>query len=361
MRQPLACAVSRWHCVALCLAPVAVLCSGCYLVKQGAHLLAWQASAKKVECFLSDTSDASQYHFLLRCDTIKRFAVDSLGLAPNRNYTRYLVSEQQVAAHVVSACRPDSFAMRRWCYPIVGCIPYKGYFDSADAEREANRLRQDGLDVYVWGASGFSTLGILPDPIVSYMRRHDVYQLASLLIHEQTHSTMYLKGQAQFNEELATFVARQGALRFIARTRGDSSATYRSAQRSIDEGMAFDRFIGELCESLDSVYRSAVPRDEKLRRKAQIIADAKASLDDSASAYGSGRRFRRFVDSDINNAWLGVHQTYRQDLGLYERVYEACGQDLRRTVAVLLGARKGRKAPRKHLEKWLAGGGERTE
>ncbi len=348
----------RQHHFAFLFGPLlalSLLSSGCYVVEQGYHVLAYQARARKVERILEESDDRELREFLLLARRIKRYAVDSLGLAEDRNYTTYVETGRPYMVDVVSAAQADTFEQHRWCYPVVGCVPYKGFFDPDDATRLARRLEDRGLDVYRWQAGAFSTLGILTDPLLSHMRRYSVFGLASLIIHEQTHATIYLKGQAQFNEELATFVGTEGALRFVADTYGDSSQEYRAALQRLEDRRALRAFNGSLYAKLDSLYSSETDTDVILRKKKALIDSSKQRFLRTYSGHFGADRAERFLEKDINNAYLCVQHTYSRDLDLYYRVYAANGGDLRRTFEAILGAGDHPDDPKGYLRSMVLG------
>ncbi|MDR3341903.1 MAG: aminopeptidase, partial [Treponema sp.] len=197
--------------------------SGCYTLKQGVTMLGYLNRAVPLESLLTaspeepvdasgeeGSSDAAldKRRFVEQVLDIRRFAITALGLRESANYTRYVALDRDYLAAVVSAAAQDSFSRYEWWFPVVGKVPYKGFFDPKDARKEAEKLKKKDLDVWIRGVDAFSTLGWFSDPLYSYMRHYPVHQLADLIIHEQLHATVYLKGQSQFDEELAEFVGR---------------------------------------------------------------------------------------------------------------------------------------------------------
>ena len=193
---------------------VMALCSGCYTVKQGATFLGYLNRAVPLEKLITDddTPEAEADRlFAHRVMDIRRFAMEELGLAESRNYTRYVQLDRNFLAAVVSASADDSFARHYWRFPVVGRMPYKGFFNVNDARREREKLERRDLDVWVRGVDAFSTLGWFRDPLFSFMKDYSLYHLADLIIHELVHATVFLKNQVQFNEELAQFIGAEGA------------------------------------------------------------------------------------------------------------------------------------------------------
>jgi predicted aminopeptidase len=328
-----------------------IVFSGCYLPKQAYYLAGYYLRDRSIRSVKKKTSDNSLREFLTLAQSIKRFAVDSIGLSDDRNYTTYVETGRKHLVDVVMGSLPDTFELYKWCYPIVGCVEYKGFFDPRDARRQAARLKRKGYETYQWPSDAFSTLGILRDPLYSHMRDYTAFELASLIIHEQTHATLYIRGEAQFNEELASFVGEQGGLAFIAATRGDSSGAFHDATVQLGERRRFQAFIRVLRARLDSLYQSPFSRDRKLARKKEIIAASRQTFEESYDSWFTTGRYRFFADVNVNNAYIAALSLYNEDLGLYYRLYELDGRDLRRTVQELLTADTSSVPPKEYLER----------
>ncbi len=340
---------SRYIAILLLATAFAIMPGCCYLTKQGFHLARYQIKATKISRVLEKNDDPQLESFLELAGRIKRFAVDSLGLARGSNYSTYLDNPKGYAVDVVSAAKPDTFEQHAWCYPIVGCVPYKGFFAPEDAAIQAQLLSDKGLDIYTWKADAFSTLGFLTDPLVSYMQEYTPYELASLLIHEQTHATVYIRGQAQFNEELATFIGREGALRFLAATYGDSSNELTRARARLQDLRRFYRHIGQLYNRLDSLYAQPLGESETIARKNDIIAEDRERFLATYDSVYTTRLFRGFAKRKVNNAYLAVYQTYTRDLDLYYALLEQNNGDLRETIKQTLSVEKSKKPPKEYL------------
>ncbi|HUI92619.1 MAG TPA: aminopeptidase [Chitinivibrionales bacterium] len=332
-----------------------LLFSNCYLWKQGTRLLSYTASSVPIKKMEKDpkTPDSLR-HFFSLVNEITAYAADSIGLAKNSNFTKFVSIRKPYLIDLVAAAGKTDFVPYQWCYPLFGCWPLRGYFDSTDAIREAQRLKKLGLDVCLGRAEAFSTLGFLSDPIYSFMKRYSVYRIANLIIHEQTHATVYVKDHVDFNEELATFTGNEGALAFIRSKFGDSSTQFQNAVKESKDVSTYYRSVQSLYRALSAVYSSTVSLQEKLQKKAGVIAAFKDSIGRNYDAMFLTQDYRGIDKLDINNAFISLDMTYALDLDLFYKLYEEEDKDLRKTVAAvkLLSKKKG--DCKKNLEGFLS-------
>jgi predicted aminopeptidase len=279
--------------------------------------------------------------FLNVVTEISRFAVDSIGLVKSGNYSRYVSINKPYLVDVVCASGPADFNAYQWCYPLFGCWPLKGYFDRQDALREAGRLAKEGLDVYVGRVDAFSTLGFFSDPVYSFMEDFPVYRIADLIIHEQTHATIYVKNQVDFDEELAEFTGSEGALWFIRSKFGPASAVYETAVKLSKDNDTYYRLIHSLYAGLSAVYGdSGMPLSTKLARKRHMIDGFKDSLARNYDSIFLTKAFRGLEKAGINNAFIGIDMTYSRDLDLFYLLYAQKNRDLRTTLAAIKSIEK---------------------
>ena len=311
--------------------------SGCasqagYLIKEGSALLKYSTGARPVASLLSDPSTpADTRQFLLDVQSIRAFATTQIGLKSNDNYTRYKEVDRDHLVDVVQACDAASFDAYQWDYPFLGRLPYRGYYDRADADTEAARLRKEGYDVIVRPVDAFSTLGFLPDPLYSFMKRYSPFELASTLIHEQTHATLFLKGQPDFNEEMASFVGDTGAFLWLERTYGSDSPQVHDAEAQRADSELFVSLLHGLAVRLQSVYESGAPREEKLAQKKRIIDEFTAGLADGKALGFQTEGYAHLDRLRLNNAYLSLYRLYTDDVPLLKQWYDThCGSDLTR-------------------------------
>jgi predicted aminopeptidase len=337
------------------LACCALLLSGCYLWKQGTRVLSYTSRSVPIPKLLQrpETPDSLKQFFLL-VNEIRAYAADSIGLAKNSNFTRFVSINKPYLIDLVSAAGKADFVSYTWCYPFFGCWPLRGYFDNADAIREANRLKKLGLDVSLGRAAAFSTLGFLSDPVYSFMKNYSVYWIADLIIHEQTHTTVYVKNQVDFSEEFATFMGSEGALGFIRSKYGETSEQVQNAVKESRDIDTYYRSIQSLYRALSAVYGSTIPLKEKLQKKQEIIAGFKDSIARNYNAIFLTQEYRGIEKADINNALISLDMTYALDLDLFYKLYEKENRDLRATVARIKALSKKKGDCKKNLEDLLS-------
>jgi predicted aminopeptidase len=255
---------------------------------------------------------------------------------------------------VVSAAYRDTLKPYTWWFPIVGRVPYKGYFDFAEARKAAKGLAADGFDVYVRPSDAFSTLGFFNDPLLNTTLKGDSLDLVNTVIHELTHNTFYASGQAPFNESFAMFVGARGSAAFF-RSRGQQAAAARlDAEWEDDKLLA--RFWAQVIRSLDSAY-AAHPTDKATRIAARdtVYIRAREALVKTIAPQLKTINPRYAERVPLDNASLLARRVYASDLDVFDRVYDKEGRNLRRTIGRVIMLVKSQPAtPFKALANWLA-------
>lgn len=274
----------------------------------------------------------------------RRFAEDSLGLPAEQAFTQFTQLDRDTLVLVLSGARRDALVPKTWWFPVVGRLPYKGYFGRAEALAAERALARDGFDTYLRPAAAFSTLGWFNDPLLSSTLRADSVDLVNTVIHELTHNRYFAKGEAVFNESFANFVGARGAERFF-RARGDTLAARVSVDRWADDRVNA-AYWAQLYRALDSTFR-AHPGDS-LRARRLALRD---------SAYGEARRVLvdsvapqwRTIDREyavrvrLDNAALLARRIYLTDLEAFEAVYEEVGRDVRAAIDSLVVRHRARR------------------
>ena len=323
-----------------------LLFTGCYTLKQGFTLIGYLNKAVPLEKI--DDKD-----FVNLVKDIRSFAMEELGLAESRNYTRYVEIDRNYLAAVVSASAKDSFTRYEWNYPIVGSMPYKGFFNVDDARKERAKLEKKDLDVWVRPVEAFSTLGWFRDPLYSYMREYSPARLAGLIIHELVHATVFIKGQSNFNEELAEFIGTEGSRLYMESRYGIDSDEYKNMLVFETDSLSYVDFIQELISELEALYSGITPREEKLLEKERIITAAKERFETEYDSRFQSEDFRGFSETPVNNAFLEIYSLYYTDDNFYIDLYEKSGRNLPAFIAAAKTIKK-KGDPRAQLEKALS-------
>lgn len=274
----------------------------------------------------------------------RAFAVDSLGLPAGKAFTQYTQLDRDTLVLVLSGARQDALVPKLWRFPVVGRLPYKGYFDLQDALEAEQALAADGYDTNLRPASAFSTLGWFNDPLLSTTLRADSVALVNTVIHELTHNRYFAKGDATFNESFANFVGARGAQRFFL-ARGDSLLALRAALRWEDDRL-LAAFWAELYAAVDSIFKAHPGdslRSRRLTLRDSIYAAARQTLVDSLAP-----RLRTISPAyaervPLDNAALLARRVYLTGVEDFEAVYDSLGRELRVAVDSLVARhRRGR-------------------
>jgi predicted aminopeptidase len=260
----------------------------------------------------------------------RAFAADSLGLAVGKTYTTYVDVGRDTLLLVLSASRQDKLREVTWRYPIVGIVPYKGFFNANTARREAQRLDQQGLDTFLRPSGAFSTLGYLSDPLFSTAMSRDTMELVATVIHELAHNTLYVKSQTPFNESFASFVGYRGAEAFF-RARRDTLDAHRAAARWRDE-RTLDVFYAELARRLDSAYADPLSGAQLTQVRASLFGWARDQLRGKVGQSLETYDWRWFAEAPLNNAVVIAERLYRMDLNLFDEIYLQTNADIAKTI-----------------------------
>ena len=328
--------------------------TGCYLSRAGWEEARILAGRQKITQLVSDSridaATRAKLHLVLAA---RDFARDSIGLAVGESFTTYSHLRRDTLVLVLSAAYRDRLEPYTWWFPIVGRVPYKGFFDFDAARKAARDLQAEGFDTYLRPSAAFSTLGWFNDPLLSTTLRYDSLDLANTVIHEVTHNTFYAPGQAVFNESFATFVGARGAEWFF-RSRGDSLRA-RLAIQDWEDDKELGRFWTHLWRQLDSAYRANPEnRDARLAARDTIYAKARRLLVDSVGPRLTRIDPRVLDRVQLDNAALLARRIYLTELDAFDRVYDAEGRDLRRAIARVIALAKRREHdPYAELRAWV--------
>lgn len=255
---------------------------------------------------------------------IREFSVDELGLPDNRSYRVYSELDRQFPVWNVVAAPDDSLELKRWCFPFVGCISYKGYYSESSAIELGNELREAGMDVSVGGVPAYSTLGYTADPILSSFVNYPPGELARLIFHELAHQVVYIDDDTRFNESFATAVEELGVRAWLSAVgREDLRLQY---ERFDDKRIRFRELLADTREKLEAAYREAGDdRQARLAAKAVIIEDLRAQYESlKRDEWGGWSGYDNYFANDLNNAKLALAGLYNQHVGAFKALFARC-------------------------------------
>jgi predicted aminopeptidase len=334
---------TRWT-AAIALAVVLVgglgACStmGYYSQSIGGHLGVLRA-ARPIDDWLDDpaTPEALRAR-LAKVRAMRRFAAEELGLPDNRSYTTYADLKRPYVVWSVFATPELSLRLRQWCFPIIGCVAYRGYYSKADADAFAADLRSAGDDVYVGGIPAYSTLGFTTDPVLSTFIGFPEGEVARLIFHELAHQVLYVGGDTTFNESFAVAVEEEGVKRWFAHEARIAGAQDEAAvlanRLSVDRKRAFVALLTRHRTALEQAYEhadgDAAKRAAKTAEFAALRADYEAQKGDPASALYGYFGYDRYFALPLNNANLAAVATYTQRVPAFAKLIADDGGDLPR-------------------------------
>ncbi len=305
---------------------------GYYSQSVGGHLDVLRA-ARPIDDWLADpaTPDALRAR-LEKVRTMRRFAADALALPDNRSYTTYADVKRPYVVWNVFATPELSLQLRQWCFPVVGCVSYRGYYDKRDADLYASALRDQGDDVYVGGVPAYSTLGYTADPVLSTFIGFPEGEVARLIFHELAHQVVYVKGDSTFNESFAVAVEEEGVRRWFSIEGANGTAAAKAYRDLLARKRSFVALLERHRRALEVAYASAATVDAKRAAKvasfAALHADYEAMKVDRSSAMFGFTGYDRYFAQALNNANLAAVATYTQRVPAFAKLLADEGGDL---------------------------------
>ncbi len=308
--------------------------TGYYLQSARGHLALMRA-ARPIDDWLADartTPVLKQRLELAR--RMRAFAVDELKLPDNASYHRYADLHRRAVVWNAVAAPPFSLKLKTWCFPVTGCIGYRGYFDEAEAQALAAQLKAEGLESSVYGVPAYSTLGWMNwlggDPLLSTFINYPEGELARMLFHELAHQVVYAKDDTQFNESFATAVERLGGARWLATQAGDAARTeyaqFDGRRREFRALMLATR------KRLEAVYQDAANPTPMAQRKEAAMRAFRAEYATLKARWQGYSGYDPFVER-ANNATFGVQAAYDGLVPAFEALFEREGRDWTRFYA----------------------------
>ena len=327
--------------------------------------IALMTAARPIDDWLADPATPADLKPRLElARRIRAFAVSELALPDNASYHRYSDLKRRAAVWNVAAAPPDSLTLRRWCFPVVGCVGYRGYYDEAEARALAAQLEQDeGLEVRVYGVPAYSTLGWLNwaggDPLLSTFIRYPEGELARMVFHELAHQVVYVRDDTMFNESYATAVERLGVRHWLAT---QASEQARRDYAAFDgRRRAFRQLSRDTRDELNRVYAQKTALAHDPRALPALKSEAMTHFRQRYAALkaewaAAGTPFDGFDPwvAQANNAFFGIQAAYDELVPGFEALFAQVGGDWPRFHAAVRDLARQPKAERQAQLRTLA-------
>jgi predicted aminopeptidase len=298
-----------------------------YLVRSAYYQGELLASRTPVaELRAGDALTPAQHSSLDTIADAKLFGAE-IGLAATENYDT-LAHGWNRRNWIVSACPPFSLDARTWWFPIIGDVPYIGHFREKDARKQATRLEQKGLETYVRTAGAYSTLGWFRDPIMMHMLEWGSYDLASTVLHELAHATIWVPGSVSFNESFASFVGEEAAFRYLDARRGPEAPVTIRARQRFDDRRGWRALLHSVADELGTLYDTAEPNTIAAREAKAAIFDSLHTRVDAGDFHNPARLHQAIDDDTWNNARMALFLTYNDRRPSFEALLAHEGGDL---------------------------------
>lgn len=309
----------------LMLTALCLLMSGCYYMQAARGQLEINRKREPISDVIADSGTPERLAAQLQLLSAARaFSIDELQLPDNDSYRSYADLERDFVVWNIVAVPEFSLQAKSWCYPVVGCVSYRGYFAQSAAEKQAAALRADGYDVALGGVAAYSTLGRFDDPVLNTMLHWSDVDIVATMFHELAHQVLYVKDDTEFNESFATAVEEIGMERWLdSRAETALLASWRQ-RRELRSGFA--ALVAAAREDLQRIYASQLDADamrQKKQARLEEFAAAATRLFDDA-----GRPAPGWLKSELNNARLVSNTLYHGRVAEFRQLLEDCGGDL---------------------------------
>jgi len=304
-------AIKPWRLSAMAgAAMLTVSCSQLGYFVQAAHgQFSLLAEARPIDEWLANPAVGDKLKDrLVRVKEIRKFAAQELALPDNSSYTTYADLKRQYVLWNVVATPELSLEPKQWCFPVAGCVNYRGYYSKDDAQAYATELRREHYDVQVGGVPAYSTLGFFSDPVLSTFIQYPEGELARLVFHELAHQVVYVAGDSRFNESFAVAVEEAGVERWMAKYGSDKMrqayAEYEGRKQD------FLALLLKCRKELEANYARDASDAEKKKRKAEIFAQLKDDYQTLKASWGGYVGYDRWFAEPLSNAHLAAIATY---------------------------------------------------
>jgi predicted aminopeptidase len=300
---------------------------GCYILESAQGQLELMSKREPIVRVIDSPATPPAVRSQLKAvSAIREFASRELKLPDNGSYRSYAdVGRPYVVWNVVAA--PEfSVDPKEWCFPVVGCVAYRGYFVERRARSFAAKLRRQGFEVSVGGVAAYSTLGHFNDPILNTMMGWNDVELAAIIFHELTHQMIYVANDAEFNEALATTMEEEGVRRWLHALGRDKELAGYALQQ--EHYLKVVELLTQTRTRLRTLYASGIEPGLMRQRRDAAYADLRASYERLKAAWGGHAPFETWFDEDINNAYLASVATYYDCVPGFKRELASVGGNL---------------------------------
>lgn len=323
-------------------------CSPVYVLRAGFAEASILSRRRPIAQVIADPATRPQTrHKLQVVERARTFAQKALGLRVGDSYTTYSRVDSDTLAMVLQAAPELELREYTWWFPIVGRVPYKGYFSLSQAQAAARELESRGYDTYLRPTTAFSTLGWFNDPLLSTVIEYDDEDLVDTVIHELTHNTLFVPSHVSFNESFANFVGAHGAIDYFCSLEGESGSGCRQARDRWHDELLFGDFLSDLVRRLEAVYaRTDLPASRRLALREDVFRQARQRWASDFEPKLATDRYRGFGKYAIlNNASIIARRLYYDRLGVFEAAFQRLGGDLPATIRAVKAAANGAKDP----------------
>lgn len=312
------------------LLPLALLLAaspGCYLTHVAGGQLSILWGRQPIAELLADPALPAERRARLELVLeVRRFAIEELGLNDSDSYTEVYDTGGGPIAWNVSAAYRDALVPYRWWFPIVGSLPYMGFFDPDLALEEARDLSAEGLDVVVLPVPAYSTLGWFDDPIFTGVLDGSEANLVEVVIHKLAHATVWVDQDAQLNENLAQFVGEKGAEAFFLARGGPDDPALVRARHEAEDSARFNAAMDELRDELERLYAASGSRERKLELREEAFARFRERFARDVQPLLHGQGYDGFATRPLNNAWVLAFRRYHGEREAFEALFARLGE-----------------------------------
>ncbi len=278
------------------------------------------------EILAQETEPQNVRDQLTKVVKMREFAVNSLRLPDSGSYLKYADLERPYVVWNLVAAPELSLELNQWCFPVAGCVTYRGYFDEPSAHTMAKKLAAQGFDVDVYGVQAYSTLNWFDDPVLNTFITNDDGHLAALLFHEMSHQIIYLQNDTAFNESFAKTVEMEGLRRWLQEA--GSPDLWQQFLLSEAQSADFNKLLGTIRAELSLVYNSERDNDQKLLEKERTFAQAYVEYEQLKKEWGDSEDFDQWMAGGLNNARLSSMAAYYELVPAFQTLLHQVDYDL---------------------------------